>query len=619
MSAMGTNVPITCSAQRNARNKVCESQVKGKTMKQSHIQVLPEEVINKISAGEVIERPASAVKELLENSLDAGATAIDIEIKNGGKKLIQITDNGRGIPTQEVPLAFQRHATSKIAAFNDLDILNTLGFRGEALPSIAAVSKTTMVTRTAAAVAATKFVMQGGKVLSQSEAGAKPGTTVTVENLFANTPARLKFLKSDATEFSHILNLVTELAIANFKVAFTLINNDRKVFKLAPAQKLEERLYDLFGKDIQKQLLPINLDQKFISITGYITAPAAELSGRNQQYFFVNKRTIRHRLLNHALTAGYDNLLPAGKYPAVFIFFSINPELVDVNVHPAKREVRFSNEGAIHDLTSRAIRDALRQPGVIRAMQDPAGVYQVPLDQHSIPAMLHTDTAPEQTLLSVQEQMFLYKAQTPEMIKTAAFGDLKILGQADNAYIVASSGNELMIIDQHAASERVMYEKFKNEFEQKTIQSQKLLIPITLEIDLPSKNILLAHRDLMSQLGWELEDFGATTLLVRALPAILEKAGDRQFILDIVNELSRLQEIKDTPAKTEINKTVLDNILKLSACHAAVRFGDALQPNEINMIITSLTSTTNPYTCPHGRPTLIKLSRAELNKRFERT
>ncbi len=588
-------------------------------MSEKHIQVLPEEVINKISAGEVIERPASVVKELLENSLDAGAAAIDLEIKNGGKKLIRVADNGRGIPAPEVPLAFQRHATSKIAAFNDLDILDTLGFRGEALPSIAAVSKTTMVTRTADSVSAAKLVIQGGKVLTKGEEGAKPGTTVLVENLFANTPARLKFMKSDATEFSHILNLVTELAIANFKVAFTLVNNDRKVFKLAPAQKLEERLYDLFGQDIQKQLLPINLDQKFISITGYITAPAADLSGRNQQYFFVNKRTIRHRLLNHALTTGYDNLLPAGKYPAVFIFFSINPELVDVNVHPAKREVRFSNEGAIHDLTAKAIRDTLHQPGVIREMKDPASGYRLPLDQHSIPAMLHTDTAPEQTLLSVQEQMFLYKAQTPETIKTAAFGDLKILGQADNAYIVASSGNELMIIDQHAASERIMYEKFKQEFEQKTIQSQKLLIPITLEIDLPSKNLLLAHGDLMSQLGWEVEDFGPTTLLIRALPAILEKAGDRQFILDIVQELSRLQDIKDTPARSEIRQTVLDNIFKLSACHAAVRFGDELQPSQVSTIISALTSTNNPYTCPHGRPTLIKLSRAELNKRFERT
>ncbi len=588
-------------------------------MSEKHIQVLPEEVINKIAAGEVIERPAAVVKELLENSLDAGAAAIEIEIKNGGKKLIRVADNGRGITGPEVPLAFQRHATSKIAAFNDLDILDTLGFRGEALPSIAAVSKATMVTRTAESVGATKLVIQGGKIITKGEEGAKPGTTVTIENLFANTPARLKFLKSDATEFSHILNLVTELAIANFKVAFSLINNDRKIFKLAPAQKLEERLYDLLGREIQKQLAPINLDQKFLSISGYITLPTAELSGRNQQYFFVNKRTIRHRLLNHALIAGYDNLLPAGKYPAVFIFFSINPELVDVNVHPAKREVRFSNEGAIHDLTAKAIRDALHQPGVIREMKDPAARYPLPLDQHSITAMLNTNTAPAQTLLAVQEQIFSYTAQPAEMIKTTAFGDLKILGQADNAYIIASSGNELMIIDQHAASERVMYEKFKQEFEQKTIQSQKLLIPITLEIDLPSKNLLLGYSDLMSQLGWEVEDFGATTLLVRALPAILDKAGDRQFILDIVRELSRLQEIKDTPAKAEIQKTVLDNILKLSACHAAVRFGDTLQLNEISSIINALTSTANPYTCPHGRPTLIKLSRAELNKRFERT
>ncbi len=588
-------------------------------MSQKHIAVLPEEVINKISAGEVIERPASVVKELLENSLDAGATAITIEIKNGGKNLIQVADNGHGIPPAEVPLAFQRYATSKITVFNDLIILDTLGFRGEALPSIAAVSKITMVTCTSKTLSAAKIVLHGGKVLSQGEEGAKPGTTITVEDLFANTPARLKFLKSDATEFSHILNLLTELAIANFRVAFTLINNNRQIFKLAPALKLEERLYDLFGKDIQQQLLPVNLEQKFVSITGYITAPAADLSGRNQQYFYVNKRTIRHRLLNHALTAGYDNLLPAGKYPAVFIFFTINPELVDVNVHPAKREVRFSNEGAIHDLTVKAIRDALHQPGVIREMKDSPVGYRIPLDQHSIPGMVQTENIPAQTLLAVQEQMFSYHAQPQATLKTAAFGDLKILGQADNAYIIVSSGTELMIIDQHAASERIMYEKLKQEFEQKTIQSQKLLIPITLEIDLPSKNLLLAHSSLMSQLGWELEDFGATTLLVRALPAMLDKVGDRQFILDIVQELSRLQDIKDSPAKTEIQQTVVDNVLKLSACHAAVRFGDELQPTEISTIIRSLTAAANPYTCPHGRPTLIKLSRAELNKRFERT
>lgn len=588
-------------------------------MKNKHIAILPEEVINKISAGEVIERPASVVKELLENSLDAGAMAITIEIKNGGKKLIQVADNGQGIPPREVPLAFQRYATSKISAFNDLTILDTLGFRGEALPSIAAVSKITMVTRVPESLSAAKIVIQGGQILSQGEEGAQPGTTVTIENLFANTPARLKFLKSDATEFSHILNLLTELAIANFRVAFTLSNNNRQIFKLAPALKLAERLYDLFGKDIQQQLLPVNLEQKFVSITGYVTAPAADLSGRNQQYFYVNKRTIRHRLLNHALTAGYDNLLPAGKYPAVFIFFTINPELVDVNVHPAKREVRFSNEGAIHDLTVKAIRAALRQPEVIREMKNSPAGYRLPLDQHSIPAMLPAENMPAQTLLTVQEQMFSYQAQPQETFKTAAFGDLKILGQADNAYIIVASGAELMIIDQHAASERIMYEKLKKEFEQKTIQSQKLLIPITLEIDLPAKNLLLTHSGLMSQLGWELEDFGATTLLVRAMPAMLDKAGDRQFILDLVNELSRLQDIKDSPVKTDIQQTVVDNVLKISACHAAVRFGDALQPAEMNTIIRSLTTAANPYTCPHGRPTLIKLSRTELNKRFERS
>ncbi|MBI5554789.1 MAG: DNA mismatch repair endonuclease MutL [Elusimicrobia bacterium] len=587
-------------------------------MNQKHIAILPEEVINKISAGEVIERPASVVKELLENSLDAGAMAITLEIKNGGKNLIQLADNGHGIPPREVPLAFQRYATSKISAFNDLTILNTLGFRGEALPSIAAVSKITMVTRTPEALSAAKIVIQGGKILAQREEGAKPGTTVTIENLFANTPARLKFLKSDATEFSHILNLLTELAIANFRVAFTLLNNDRQIFKLAPALKLEERLYDLFGKDIQQQLLPVNLEQKFVSITGYITAPRADLSGRNQQYFYVNQRTIRHRLLNHALTTGYDNLLPARKYPAVFIFFTINPELVDVNVHPAKREVRFSNEGAIHDLTVKAIRAALRQPGVIREMKNSPAGYQRPLDQHSRPAMVQAENIPAQTRLTVQEQMFSYQAQPQATFKTSAFGDLKILGQADNAYIIVASGTELMIIDQHAASERIMYEKLKQEFAQKTIQSQKLLIPISLEIDLPAKNLLLAHRSLMSQLGWELEDFGATILLIRALPDRLDKIGDRQFILDIAQELSRLQDIKDSPAKTEIQQTILDNVLKLSACHAAVRFGDELQPAEISTIIKSLTAAANPYTCPHGRPTLIKLSRAELNKRFER-
>lgn len=588
-------------------------------MSTRQIKVLPEEVINKIAAGEVIERPASIVKELLENSLDAGSTEIIIEIKNGGKKLISVTDNGKGIAAQEVGLAFQRHATSKISTFADLDTLATLGFRGEALPSIAAVAKVTLTTRTAGEISATKIQIQGGKIINLSEEGANPGTSIKVENIFYNTPARLKFLKTDNTEFSHILNNLMEQAIANFKVAFTLVNDGKQILKAPAAAKLEERLFDLFGREKQQNLLPLRLEQKFLSISGFISPPTVNTSARNQQYFFVNSRCVRHRTLNHAINAGYDTLLPKGNFPQVFIFYNISPELVDVNVHPAKREVRFSNEGAIHELTVKAIKNALSHSTIIPDLKEKT-TYEIPLASNSIGAVLDFPQPQNENLFQENKSPTVtYTNRSKAPVNSISLGEIYVLGQADNAYIVATSQTGLFIIDQHAASERVMYEKLQDEYKRRAIQSQKLLIPINLELDAASKQILLNHGKLLEQLGWEVEEFGATSVLIRALPAVLEKTGNRQFILDIIRELNQLQNIKENPTSTEVNNTVLDNIIKLSACHAALRVGDEMELPEISNLVKSLTSTKVPFSCPHGRPTIIRLSKDELNKRFGRS
>ena len=590
-------------------------------MNHKHIAVLPEDVINKIAAGEVIERPASVVKELLENSLDAGATDIITEIAGGGKKLISVTDNGSGIPADEAATAFQRHATSKISTFDDLEKLSSLGFRGEALPSIASVSKVTMITRAASENAATCIQVKAGKISAAADTGAKPGTVVRVEDLFFNTPARQKFLKSDNTEYSHILSTVLEQAIAHFTVGFTLINNGKEELRAPEAKKPEERLYDLFGKELLQELLPLKLEQKFLTITGFVGTPAAARPNRNRQYFYVNNRSVRHRLLNHALSAGYETLLPNGKYPAAFIYFDLDPELVDVNVHPTKREVRFSNESAIHELLVKAVRNALQTSRNIPVIEEKSS-YQIPLAGKTLGAVLDRPVIPQEkeTFFDLGETTtYSYTLKNDQPFNTLLLGEVDILGQADNAYIVAAAKTGLFIIDQHAASERIMYEKLRQEFLADKIQSQKLLLPINLELDRPELEVILSHMNLLTKLGWEVEEFGKNAILIRALPAILEKTGDRQCILDIVRELAAVREITDQPTAADIKDRSLDNILKLSACHAAVRVGDELALPEMRHLVNTLLSAKTPYTCPHGRPTIIQLTKTELNKRFGRT
>lgn len=597
-------------------------------MSQQTIKILSEEVINKIAAGEVIERPASVLKELLENSLDAGSTDIAIELREGGKKLISVSDNGCGIPAAEVELAFQRHATSKISSFEDLDMLSTLGFRGEALPSIASVSKASVLTRTKEALAATKVELHAGKIVTNHQEGGSTGTTIRVEGLFYNTPARRKFLKTTATEYTHNLNMMTELALAHWQVGITLIHDRKEVFKLPPVEHLDERIYDLFGKETQEHLLTVHLEQKFLNITGLVSSGVLSRPTRNQQYFFVNNRSVRHKLFSHAVNSAYETLLPAGKYPLTFLFLQIDPEQVDVNVHPSKKEVRFSNEGAVHELLLRALKETLHHSTDIAQVSDKSEETSykpfVPEPQyvHEKPQTIYTPDFPVQTVLEMPDKSAERPPAKPNSVAekswTPLLADFTIIGQADNTFIIAANDKGLIIIDQHAASERITYEKLKNEFRQKAIASQKLLLPITIELEPASKTIVLENTALLEQLGWEVEDFGKNTLLIRALPAILEKSNDRQYILDILKVVEELGEIKENCREGEMRNLVLDKILKLSACHAAIRVGDKLNLETMRQLVKSLGQAETPLTCPHGRPTTIQLTKEELFKHFGR-
>jgi DNA mismatch repair protein MutL len=569
------------------------------------IRILPEEVASQIAAGEVVERPASVVKELLENSLDAGASQISIKIERAGSRLIEVGDNGSGIPIDEVKLAVARHATSKLRSAQDLQHVTTLGFRGEALASIASVSHMTLSTCVAGSELGSKLSIDAGHIQDVERISAPVGTLVRVQNLFHNVPARKKFLKADITERRKIDELVSRYALAYPQVRFILHQDGKPVLQTSGNDDRREVLAALYGIEIARQMLELHLDEPEIRLEGFTSPISLTRSNRREVTFFVNGRWIQDVSLSTALIKGYHTLLMVGRYPLAVVFLHITPEKVDVNVHPTKAEVRFQDPGKIFSVVQRAVRRTLLVDSPVPAMLAPRWQTSFTQPRMVDPGweMLAVDRLTAQDVpgaVDQPDQAVLSEERIPL---------LRLVGQVGKTYLVAEGPDGLYLIDQHAAHERVLYERFLNQRPEK-IPSQRLLEGVTFQLP-PGKAALLEQQlTLLQELGFDVELFGPGAFRVRAIPAFLSGADPIASIQVLVEEF----EEDETPLKNEIDKRAIARICK----RAAVKGGQTLSADEQVKLLRDLEGCQSPRTCPHGRPTMIHLSVDLLERQFGR-
>ena len=567
------------------------------------IRVLDKEMVSRIAAGEVVERPASVVKELVENSLDASSSQVSIEVRGGGVSLVRVMDNGVGIPSGEVELAFDRYATSKIANLKDLESISSLGFRGEALPSIAAVAQVDIVTRAASDSVGTYLSLNDGLVTSRRSQGCSQGTTVTVRNLFRKVPARLKFLKSPATENSHIANVVSQYALSFPEVKFTLSIDGRVALRTPGSGRLIDSVIEVYGVEVAQNMVEISSrDSEWESgtvhsrITGMVGSPAISRSNRGYLSFFINRRWVSSHLLAWAVEEAYHGLLMQGKHPIAIINISLPTKEVDVNIHPTKTEVKFGNEHMVFTAVQRAVRRALIEQMPVPKIEEVATTY-VSLSQ---PRQVLSTSTEGKVNLTVSP---LVTPQTP----TASLPILRVLGQLFNTYIIAEGPDGLYLIDQHAAHERILFERIKQQRSGQELDVQGLLEPVTFEVNPKQDEVLKSHYKDLTEFGFSIEPFGDRTYLVRAVPVLLYKKDWAGMVRELLDSLSG-----------EDKADWAEGIAISMACHSAVRVGQALTNDEIRELIRQLEQVAIPHTCPHGRPTMIRLSSGQLTKEFGR-
>jgi DNA mismatch repair protein MutL len=566
------------------------------------IELLSPEVIARIAAGEVIERPASVVKELIENSLDAGSSQIGIEIEGGGIDSIRISDNGCGIARDELELAFQRHATSKITCFEDMFALHSLGFRGEALPSIAAVAEVEISSCTAGCNQGNYINLKDGKMVKKEAVGKQQGTSITVHYLFRNVPARLKFLKSTATEASHIAQMTSQYAMAYPEVKFSLSLGERVSLSTPGKGQLLDAIIQVYGLEIGRHMLEISKEEyqtnPEISISGMVSTPSVSRSNSSYISLFVNRRWINSRRLNWAVEEAYHGLLVTGRHPIAIINISVAPDDIDVNIHPTKSEVKFKNEPAVFSVLQRAIRQTLVKMAPVPVIADTTTpAYHSTQKQFSL----------DMTYTSRHAQQAVKEKSIPVTTTVATLPALRVLGQLRNSYIVAEGPDGLYLIDQHAAHERVQFEKLTRERLQQKPEIQALLEPAILEIK-PQQAMLFQHYcDELASFGFSFEIFGSSSWLVRSIPAVLAGKDWR----DIFNELL------DSPLSG--SAAFIDKLLALVACHSAVRFGQTMDMDQMRALVRQLEQVSEPQSCPHGRPVLVCLTDERLGKEFKRT
>jgi DNA mismatch repair protein MutL len=618
------------------------------------IRILPDNVANKIAAGEVVERPASVVKELLENALDAQARRVRIEVEAGGKRRIQIVDDGVGMIRDDALLAFERHATSKLRDSDDLLSIATLGFRGEALPSIAAISRLTLETRSADERSGTRVEIAGGKLLNVQDAGLPGGTSVTVGDLFYNTPARRKFLRAEATELGHITSLVTHYALAYPDKAFELHSQSDVLIQAPPASTLRDRVFQLLGNDVLEQLVeiapragpvPVPLHDQDengsadigagpleYALSGFLSRPQVQKLNRNSIYLFVNRRLVRDRILLHALQDGYRNLMPAHTFPVALLFLDLPYEEVDVNVHPSKVEVRFRHQALVHDWVRDTIRECLTAHRPISvfpsAATETAAFDPVPNLQGSAESVveLHlTEPSPPP-----QPQSFRFDAAgspvsaVTSALSTAAavdaaplaqepeLAELRPLGQVRESFVVAASASGLWLIDQHAAHERVLFERFVAQRDGGAVQSQRLLMPHILRLT-PQQQVVWTELAIeLEKAGFESEPFGQNTIAVKAAPAGVAAE-------DVERLLQELIETVENESRGLTREVLRNKIAASVACHAAIKINTPLEPRKMEWLVRALAATRFPMSCPHGRPVILKYGMREILKAFHRT
>jgi DNA mismatch repair protein MutL len=605
------------------------------------VQTLPEDVINHIAAGEVIERPASIVKELIENAFDAQAQRIDVTIQGGGVTRVQVDDDGHGMDAEDAVQCFQRHATSKLRRLTDLDALHTMGFRGEALPSIAAVSRVQMTSRCPQEVAGTRVVIEGGRLETVEACGAPPGTSFRIQDLFYNTPARLKFLKSQATESSHIAQHFTALALTALKVQMTLQFNGRLHTQAAPAKTLGDRLDMIFGVGLQENLLEVEFAADDLQIHGLTARATFHRATRRQQFFFVNGRPVQSRALSHALYEAYRTLVPRDRHPVAFIFLTLPPSAVDVNVHPAKLEVRFRQERQVYDSLRRLLQQRLHEsfsgapsvPAVADAEAASASravpmMWQAPERSSPSPPPWPAVSPPTGGKPPVPASQQPVDEATAELGLRAGYPaegravlDGRPLGQLHDTYILVQYPDGVFIVDQHAAHERVMYERTIARMQQAHADAQQLLFPVQLDLGGVDPDWLTTCLPRLTDLGFALEPFGGRTYRLYSVPALLAERDYGAALMDVL-EVLRAPAPDETPVDTAEAAPgvpgVLHRLVTVMACHGAIRAHQRLQEEEMRALLQDLAQTPRPFTCPHGRPVLLNVALTDIEKKFLR-
>jgi DNA mismatch repair protein MutL len=580
------------------------------------IHVLPDEIASQIAAGEVIERPASVIKELVENSLDSGAKRIEVRVQRSGQPLIEINDDGVGIPNDELELAVARHATSKLRTADDLFTIRTLGFRGEALASIASVSHLTILSRTAGEEVGAELRVEGGRITARASQASPPGTTIRVEDLFYNVPARLKFLKRDATERQANEAFLQRYALAYPQVQFKVCQDDNAILQTSGSGRQREALAAVYGIEYARAMMDIDYSDRDISVQGFTSPLSLTRSNRREMTFFVNGRWVQDTSLSAALLQAYHTYLMVGRYPVSVLFIQVPPEEVDVNVHPAKAEVRFRSQDQIFSVIQRAVRKALIVSNPVPAVT-PSGSWATELPRQSqfIPSSLPESSTvglyqPQPTLLPAEDETPVIEAVVePPARPLGVMPLLRLIGQVGGTYLVAEGPDGLYLIDQHAAHERVLYEKYIRQRGASMI-SQSLLEPIAVHLPQNQASLLTEQMEVVNRMGFQIESFGARSFLVRALPAMF----DRLTPADAIHVLVEDFEEDETPLQTEIEARLVARICK----RAAVKGGQSLSVEEQKQLLEDLEGCTSPRTCPHGRPTMIHLSVDLLERQFGR-
>jgi DNA mismatch repair protein MutL len=614
-------------------------------MSESSIKLLSEDLINKIAAGEVVERPASVVKELVENAIDAGATSIVVDIEDSGKKLIRVSDNGKGMTQKDAEKCVMRHATSKLKTVEDLYAISTLGFRGEALSSMAAVSQLSIITKTQEQFEGYNLVFEGGNKISSGIIAAEQGTTIEIRNIFFNTPARKKFLKTDSVEMRHIIDVVTHYTLCNSQVSFKLTHEGHLLINSPIVENQQDNIGSIYGVNTAKNLLKLEYQDQFISISGYIGPPYEARNDKNQQVFFVNGRWIKSLELTKAVYDGYHSMLFVSKHPTFVLHLTMQPNKVDVNIHPQKSEIKIEQSEIITKSITQAVHNTLREYNLIpivnveeqltfgRPVSKPQSVQQETKYNYepSKQAVLHVR---EKAVITNKEQLHdvltnvinaddfeeddgIFQEEEPPMIieqpqqqiHTEKFPPLKIMGQVHKTFFVAETPGGLFYLDQHATHERVLYEKFMQQFMGQNVEIQTLLQPDIIEFTVAQRVLIQEHQHKLHEYGFQLEHFGENSYVLKTKPLVFNRIQSKEIIVEFLQSLAlgknTLEEFQET-------------IITRMACRAAHMAGDELTTTQMETVIKELAKCKDPFTCPHGRPTMIKVESSELEKKFRR-